>query len=82
LGAWAVAALPTWSMAQGMRQFTSARSKMWGKDEAKEGAAWMAGKECLPMLSESEKPKMPLAWEYVTAFSMRQIFGYMWLERQ
>ena len=31
---------------------------MWGKDVGKEGAAWMAGKLILPMLSSSVRPKM------------------------
>jgi hypothetical protein len=44
--------------------------KMCGKATGNEGAAWMAGKECLPTLSLSMNPKMPLAWLYVTAFSI------------
>lgn len=48
-------------MAQGMRQGTSVRSpKIWGKDEEKEGAAWMETKCSLPTLSLSLKPKVPV----------------------
>ena len=51
-------------MAQGMRQGTSLAPlpKTCGKAAGKEGAACTAGKACLPMLTESSKPKMPLTW--------------------
>lgn len=39
----------TWSMAHGMRHWTSVLSpKIWGKELLKEGAAWMAGKLIFP----------------------------------
>lgn len=51
----------SWSMAHGMRQRMSLRSpKMWGKDVGKAGAACVAGKEILPMLSSPLRPKMAL----------------------
>ena len=39
---------------------------MWGNEVGKEGAAWMAGKEILPMLSSGVRPKMPRIWLKVT----------------
>ena len=51
--------------------------KMCGNATGNDGAAWIAGKECLPTLSLSMNPKMPLAWLYVTAFSIFTTVGYM-----
>ena len=47
-------------MAQGMRQVTSfLPSKMKGKEEEKDGTAWMAGNMIFPMFVLLSKPKMP-----------------------
>ena len=68
----------TWSIAHGMRHGMSTRSpKMCGKLDGNDGAAWTAGKACLPMLAESSKPKIPLTWLYVTAFWILHMFGYI-----
>ena len=61
----------SWSMAHGIRHGTFCwpaivASKTCGKDDENDGAACTAGKACLPMLTESSKPKMPLTWLYVT----------------
>jgi hypothetical protein len=49
-------------MAHGIRQGMSVLDpKMCGKELEKEGAAWIAGKENLPMLSLSVNPKIPRA---------------------
>lgn len=49
----------SWSMAQGMRQRMSLRSpNIWGKDVGKAGAACVAGKDILPMLSSPFRPNM------------------------
>ena len=62
-----------------MRHGTSTRlPKMCGNDDGNDGAACTAGKACLPMLTESSKPKMPFTWLYVTAFWILRMFGYMW----
>mmetsp|Transcript_68936 Transcript_68936/g.166672 ORF Transcript_68936/g.166672 Transcript_68936/m.166672 type:complete len:214 (-) Transcript_68936:562-1203(-) len=68
----------SWSMAHGMRQGTVVSPpKMCGKEDENDGAACTAGKACLPMLTESSKPKMPLTWLYVVAFCILRMFGYM-----
>lgn len=54
-------------MAQGMRHLRSFRfPKMWGKLLGKLGAACTAGKDILPMLSDSVRPKMDLTMFIVT----------------
>ena len=51
-------------MAQGMRHGrVSEPPRGTGKDEANEGAAWMAGKADWPMFDEPSKPKHPFACE-------------------
>merc|ERR1719198_2477416 len=72
----------SWSMAHGIRHGTFCcagidASKMCGKDDENDGAACTAGKACLPMLTESSKPKMPLTWLYVTAFWILRMLGYI-----
>jgi len=47
------------------------------KELGNEGAAWIAGKACLPMLAESVKPKIPLAVLYVQHFQIFTMFQYM-----
>jgi len=53
----------SWSIAHGIKHGTSPRSpKIWGKLDEKLGAAWIAGKWLLPMLSDSTKPKVAFDW--------------------
>lgn len=54
----------SWSMAHGIRQrikSSPSLPKIPRKAAGKAGAACVAGKDILPMLSESPKPKMPRA---------------------
>lgn len=50
----------SWSTAQGIRHRIFLPST-FGKDDEKAGAAWIAGKDCWPMLEVSLKPKMARA---------------------
>lgn len=59
--------LHTWSIAHGIRHGTLVFPlKISGNEELKLGAAWMAGKEFLPMFVSPLKPKIPQAWLLVT----------------
>ena len=50
---------------------------MCGKEEGNEGAAWMAGKEILPMLSSGVRPKIPRIWLKVTHLhGRRDMFSF------
>lgn len=50
-------------MAHGMRHGTSLEPpNRWGNTEEKEGAAWMAQKAALPMLSSSVNPNVCFTW--------------------
>lgn len=70
----------SWSMAHGMRQWTSVRSpKMCGKAHANEGAACTAGNDHFPMQSDDANPKIDSAVVAVTILAMRRIVGYMCL---
>jgi len=61
-----------------MRHGTSAAPpKSAGKELEKEGAAWIAGKDTLPQLADSVKPKHDATAFHVNDFSSLQMFGYI-----
>lgn len=59
-------------MRQGMSFFFP---NMCGKLVQKQGAASTAGKAALPMESSPQKPKMALAWLFVTTFHTFKTFS-------
>lgn len=65
-------------MAHGIKQGISVLlPNMCGKELEKEGAAWIEGKDTLPILSLSLKPNIPLAWLVVTHFEIFTMLGYI-----
>ena len=57
-------------------RFGSPRSGT-GKLEGNDGAACTAGNADWPMFDSPTNPNMARAVEYVTAFQMRTMFGYL-----
>mmetsp|Transcript_10329 Transcript_10329/g.34195 ORF Transcript_10329/g.34195 Transcript_10329/m.34195 type:complete len:216 (-) Transcript_10329:1187-1834(-) len=70
----------SWSMAHGIRHAICATSPHLDKgvlnDDAKDGAAWMAGNALWPMLDDPSNPNAPRAVLYVTLFQILTTFGY------
>lgn len=65
----------SWSIAHGIKQGTSVLSpKIWGNELEKDGAAWIAGKWLLPMLSDSTKPNVALDCVYVSCLAILTMF--------